>query len=394
MKSKISMNKIHDITLGADVELCLVKNNRLFCVGDYVDKDSKFGLDAHGKKCTLEIRTDISKEPKKIVDSIRDVLQSGLNEFPEFNECNWVAGSFVKNLPLGFHFHNSHELGLIEPDNIACYYDDYVGSISLLLEDKSQGLKRRAYTKTPAGTAVSYGKASDIRIKDYKKICHYEYRTISGGVLSTPEICLAFISLFKIVAHEIINNPNLRYKKYVSNDDFVNMNSDKIYAIFPSIWNDITQMALYNKYKKNLNIILSLIKHKESWTLKNIDLKKAWNLSLDINAKSKPSFKQIWDDYQVLVNDNKINNNLIIEKKLEEQDKNIFEFAKDKATPLKYVHIAPKIPKINNNKKIKVVKKIIKAKKKVNPVIHELEKDLFYYSNAPIYLNDNNEYNF
>jgi hypothetical protein len=293
--------KQHDINCGLDGEFILInpESNRIVQLSKYLPRDGEFGLDDHGNQCTAEIRSPVSVNPVEVAEGIKVILQNGLENNFDFYDFKWVAGSFVKNLPIGAHLHFSHAFDLADPvKRSARFLDDYVGSISLLLENRSQGIKRRAYSETPMGNHVSYGKPSDIRFIPNKEVSHWEYRTCSSFLVS-EEICRAFLCLGKVVLFEVLNNPEIRYKKYVTHDDFVYMNVNRIRKIFPKIWLDISKMILFKKFRKHLDIIPQMVDRGLSWD-KGLfdDMKEGWGLNLNrvnrVNREQKYSFREFY----------------------------------------------------------------------------------------------------
>ena len=286
-----------DFSVGSDGEFVMTCGNSAVCVEDYLDKHDCFGYDEHGKHCTVEIRSGVSKNPLIVAQSIKKIMQKALNDNSDFADFVWNAGAFVKSLPIGFHFHAGHAKGLIEIEEAVSFLDSYLLAPSILLENRQQGLKRRAYNETPAGTTVSYGKISDYRKINNSKLERWEYRPISS-VLGNEQICTAFLCLFKIVLFEYINNPSFYYRPYINAADVVGMNVTKIKELFPSIWSDMTRMILYPKFKKYLEIIPKLIKKGACWTPKNQDIKSGWNLDL-APAKNNPyTLNNVWGKYE------------------------------------------------------------------------------------------------
>lgn len=287
-----SMVKYKDFTIGSDSEIVLIdpKTNRPVRITDYVDRSAPFGADDHSKNISCEIRSGFSKNPLEVAKSIKIIMQQAIDDIPELFDFDWHAGAFIKSVPISFHCHFGHEKNLLDIDYAVTFLDEYALSLSILLEDRKQGLKRRAYNLTPANNEVSYGKLGQYREIEHPKLNRWEYRPISS-TLSSQEICTAFLCLCKIVLFEHINNPGLRYKGYITPEDVITMNTKKIYSLFPHIWSEIQGMILYKKYAKHLQIIHDLIIAKECWTPKNIDIKAAWGLKLDENCISKPVFR-------------------------------------------------------------------------------------------------------
>src|SRR5690606_20534376 len=90
----------------------------------------------------------------------------------------------------------------------------------------------------------------------------FEMRSISTW-LQSPKIALAMLCLAKVVIQEVVNNrSNFKFKSYVAPQDYLEMNQDKLYELFPEIWADIKKMHAYTHYKDYLQIIPQLIKRK------------------------------------------------------------------------------------------------------------------------------------
>jgi hypothetical protein len=255
-------NTIQPISFGADPEFCVVtKDDKIVKAGNYVDKDDPIGKDNNG--INFEAHPKPSECPVKIVENIQKLFQDFVVDDPFFFEnCQWLSHSFYKKLPYGGHIHFDYDSKTISPEDCAGQFlDQYVGSISLLLEDRKEGIARRSYDKSPSGADVSYGRCTDIRKKTKN---HWEYRTPSTW-LQTPAIAIAMLSLTKVVVFEAVNNPSFRPNVYVEADDFIKVNQEKLRRLFPRIWSDIRKMTLYPQYKQQLRIIHYFITNNLTW---------------------------------------------------------------------------------------------------------------------------------
>ena len=174
---------------------------------------------------------------------------------------------------MGFHVHFGLKPKVISPEYVVPYLDNYLGSISLLLENYGEGVNRRSYKKSPGGNPVSYGKMGDFRTKPHG----FEYRPISSCI-SSPYVTLSLLCLAKAIVFEALNNKAFKPRLLVEHDDFTHMNIAKIKTNFPQIWQDITQLHLYPKYKSHIDFLLFLIQNKDSWKQGNEDFKLNWGI--------------------------------------------------------------------------------------------------------------------
>jgi len=265
----------YDFTIGTDSEFIITNDTgRLIRADNYVDEDNDLGCDGNG--AIWEVRSNPSKNPVEVVAGIREIMRKAIKNTPNIYNWKWLGGSFVKRSPLGTHVHFNIPKNIISAkDACSQFLDHYVGSISLLLENRKQGLARRAYNKSPGGHNVSYGKASDFR--DGKSHGGYEYRTPSSAIHS-PSSMHIILCLSKAVMYSAINQKSFRPKTYVKPDDFVTMNTEKIRAIFPEIWEDIQSLQLYKEYQSYLDIIPYLVKNNLTWHYKRTSMKESWDI--------------------------------------------------------------------------------------------------------------------
>lgn len=255
--------KLIDFTIGADPELSCAVGNRIISAGDYASEDdnTEFGVDGNG--CTFELRPGPSKDPLDVVRNIHDIFVRQVIEKPDFLKFKWIAGGWWRGYPMGGHVHFGLKNTVIVPEVGVDFLDHYVGSISVLLEVRSTGLKRRQ---------DGYGTIHDHRIQPWG----FEYRPMSSW-LTDPYIAAAMLCLSKTVMYEVVNNSKFEWHKYATRDDFAGMNRRRLLPLFPEIWADITKMNLYQLYKPYLDLIYFLISNKRSW-MPATGMKESWGV--------------------------------------------------------------------------------------------------------------------
>lgn len=291
----MSLNKDPiDFMVGTDVEFAFEHDNELIHAAEVLDKDADCGSDQNGRN--VEIRSKPSNDPLKVIQSVKDVLKKTAIDNPEFCNWNWVGKSFFKGLPFGLHFHTNLKENVIHPKDICYPLDNYLGAITILLEDKQQGIARRKYNKSPQGNPVQYGGYGDYRKKKYGM----EWRSMSTSICS-PHIMTAVMCLGKALVYELLNNKSFRFNEYILPDDYINMNQEKIRCSFDSLWHDVTKLSLYRQYEKQLSIIPKLVYSNSSWFPKgDKDIKETWGIvKLDkyINS-NKVTLKGIWAGFE------------------------------------------------------------------------------------------------
>lgn len=260
-------SKLIDFTIGADPEFSCEYRNRLVSASDYVGGDSHLDFGRDGNAVTFELRPAPSKNPLQIVHNIRGIFMRQVMREPKFLKFKWVSGSFHLNYPLGGHVHFGLTNQQVDHYDAINILDHYVGVCSLLLEKRSDAIRRRQ---------DSYGHMGDMRVQDWG----FEYRPMSSWI-STPYVAAAMLCLSKAVMYERLNNSKFVWHRMAVSNDFVRCDQKRLLTLFPTIWNDITKMHLYQKYKPHIDLIYHLVSNKQSWLHKN-DLKECWGI---INMK-------------------------------------------------------------------------------------------------------------
>lgn len=276
-----------DFMVGADPEfLMLNRVSKEIVYATHICQDMRehaglHELGADGCGSTFEARPQPSENPLKVVNNLHQIFIGHCARHPQLLNLRWQAGSHQSGAPLGGHIHfglSNRKLGGKTGTELL---SNYVGALSILLEDKEEGKKRRS---------TGYGGAGDHRIQKYG----FEYRTPSSW-LTSPYVAAGFLCLAKTVIWEAVNNPQAQFGTYVVDSDFRSMNSDKMMAKLPLIWADITKMHLYQKYKIYIDVLYYLANNKLKWYAKDGSMNATWGLN-DISLAVPKSFEldTIW----------------------------------------------------------------------------------------------------
>lgn len=288
------MNReIFDFKIGADPEFCGVNDKMVVVAMDYCDDNDdspwKDQLGCDGCETVFEVRPNPAENPLEVVANIHKALatQDLNSRHNDILNLKWVAGGHYSKYSLGGHIHFG--IAKIDPnyyDNLLIKYipklDNYLGPITVLLEHKKRGLRRRE---------DGYGKASDYREQSHG----FEYRVPSSWLVS-PHIAAAILCLSKTIMFEIINNSNFKFKNIVNKKWINKMETDEIRKVFPVIWADIRKMFLYKKYKKYL------VENNLSW-VPACGMKEAWGFAdFSKHVSNKPvKMEKIWKKYSLLI---------------------------------------------------------------------------------------------
>lgn len=263
---------IRDFTMGTDPEFLLIHNKTVIRASNHVTLDDKFGRDGNGY--TFEARPNPSMNPLVIIHEIRKIFVQKIIHDNKFAQYKWVAGSYVRagdndprDFPLGGHIHFGIKNNVITHEKACRILDNYVGLISVLLENKDDGFLRR--NDPDYG---EYGVAGEFRAQTYG----FEYRTPSSWIQS-PYISTGIMCLGKAVMFEVLNNKRFTplYKNYAT--EFKKMDVNKLRKDFPAVWESIKSMSLYKEYKPYLDLLYFLVHNGYSWTTKR-DMRQTWGL--------------------------------------------------------------------------------------------------------------------
>src|ERR1017187_1859540 len=188
---KTGQKAIFDFSIGADPEFVMVDNKSLMDKNILRDGDI-FGIDGNG--VSFEVRPDPSLSPLEVTHNIRSIFVRQCLKNPKFMEYDWFAGSFQREYPLGGHIHFGIKENVINPKKAANILSQYVGAITVLIEEYDQGCRRRQ-------DHHGYGQIEDTRPKSYG----FEYRTPASWITS-PIVASAILCLAKVVMFEALNN--------------------------------------------------------------------------------------------------------------------------------------------------------------------------------------------
>lgn len=277
-----------EFTLGADPEFLLSKEGNVVDSEDALgsrDLESPFGGDIGG--VLTEVRPAPSQDPIVVARNIHSIFSATMRDKPNLvKDYSWIAGSYnggVPNngVPMGGHIHFG---GLGSESQPRCRYlsidtansvlDNYVGAVSLLIEDPQEGKARRDHIHRGQNGVYRYGRPSDRRPNAWG----WEYRTPSSWLVS-PSVAAAMLCLAKTVIYEAVNNPAFSFGQYTTRDNFLKMETHALRAKrFPLIWRDIGKMMLYPNHKQHLDFIHHLITNRLSWFPKAKSMKQAWGV--------------------------------------------------------------------------------------------------------------------
>jgi hypothetical protein len=277
---------IIDFTIGADPEFMMLDAKgaavraNYFC-SEIRESASIHELGADGCGVTFECRPSPSPNPIQIVNNLHNIFIGHCARHPKLLGYRWLAGSYQAGQPLGGHIHFGVSNRRIGAKTGSHLLSQYVGAMSILVEDKEEGKIRRS---------TEYGGMVDYRVQSYG----FEYRTPSSW-LTSPYVSAAFLCLAKTVIWEAVNNRDARFNDYVVNSDFKHMNADKVMAKLPAIWADITKMHLYQKYKVYIDVLYYLATNKLKWYAKDGTMNTTWGLA-DLSSALPTDFalETIW----------------------------------------------------------------------------------------------------
>lgn len=245
--------RIPTFLMGADPELALFKNGRLYSANNIegLDTYGQFGRDGCGT--IAELRPAPAEEPEQLVENLRICLAEGRQKYPAIRRCALLGGSCYAGHPIGGHIHFGikKKFGAHIPGCL----DSLLAQVVIPLESVSQALARRE----------NYGRFGDWRTQRWG----FEYRSLSSW-MTTPQIALGVLSLAKVVATEALMDTDSLF-------------SNKCYALMggiscvskctiarmrrhlPSIKEAVGRCCIYPKYAKSIGFLYSLLEDRRTW---------------------------------------------------------------------------------------------------------------------------------
>jgi len=256
------------------------------------DIKSEFGADGlTGANKISEIRTLPSECPFELVNRIHGVFKRKAKSHPKVLDYKWQAGSFCLHSLAG-HIHFGVPKKIIPHETANKVIANYLGSLSLAIEDKEG-----AYNRRNADGDNAYGFLNDYREQPYGG---FESRCLSSHLVS-PLVCLAHFCLAKTVMFELLNNKSWSPTERFTDDHFIEADQNSVKKHFEDIWGEIANMTLYPQYKQYIDLFKWLIERNLTWFPRDengdlVDVKTAWGICGNIIPTEKPqlTLSDIW----------------------------------------------------------------------------------------------------
>lgn len=238
-----------DILIGTDPELLLMSQGKVVPANLIagMDKNAKFGSDGP----MAELRPEPAYTPEGLVENIASILKDkNVNE--KIIKLDWMSTCYFKDAqrdyPVGTHIHfdNPRAIRDLAPAERVRLFAvtnrilDELLSVPMIKLDGELGHNRRAHCKmAPANGfggnfGVGYGYFGDWREASGR----LEYRTLSGLVITNPELCKAVFGTAKAICEAVYKeaiNFNLN-KESILPEKF---DAKSIYATQFNAWSEI-----------------------------------------------------------------------------------------------------------------------------------------------------------
>ncbi len=265
---KILNCRKREVKLGADPEFMIInsRTGKLVSASHFFPVQGIVGCDNirlpnRQQRPVAELRPKPEKSPMQLIANTRYALIRA-SSMAAYKNVRWVAGSQpVPGYSIGGHIHFSNvdlNAALLRA------LDNYLGLLVFMIEKPHTAIKRRK----------KYGLLGEYREKDYGG---FEYRT-PGSWLMSQKIATAVICLAKIVATNYLQLQNNYLNIAEAQQAFYAGDRDYFMNEIGSIWNDIEQTSLYEKYAEEIQIIHWMIINDIQWD-ERLDIRKGWNLS-------------------------------------------------------------------------------------------------------------------
>jgi hypothetical protein len=230
----------------------------------------------------FEVRPDPSNDPMEVVENIANIFREAVSDEPRLASYNWIAGADPRGWPTGGHIHfgimQPNGRFMVEPPKACARLDNHLGAILALIEGPEGSLRR----------SHNYGLPGDYRIQQWG----FEYRTPASW-LTSPYVAAACLCLAKAIVWESVNNdkfawrdhllkPSETYDPYTPGGPTSNAirtsNLAPIRDHFPSIWEDITKLTLYQDLKIQIDMLHFLVANKLQWHPRK-GMQQAWGIN-------------------------------------------------------------------------------------------------------------------
>jgi hypothetical protein len=287
---------IVDFTLGADPEFVCFKGGRFWAArhSGFLDLADELGGDMSGRP--FEVRPRPSKDPLEVVSNIHSILVGHTLRNPAFYALDWRAGSYYHtggneghDTSLGGHIHIGGLKKLLPAAEAGLILDNYVGAISVLVEDRKEGMKRRG-----EDVGGEYGQASDVR----DDMPHgYEYRTPSSW-LTSPYVAAGFLCLTKAIIWDVMNRKGFVPLTNDLDDEIGSMRTKVLREYYTTrIRPSIESLSLYPTYQPYLDFLHFLITHRLTWYPK-VSMKHAWGIASPASyPERRPTLATLWKEF-------------------------------------------------------------------------------------------------
>ncbi len=263
-----------EVKLGADPEFMIAnsRSQKMIPASEFFPRQGPVGCDniripRRQQRPIAELRPQPDISPIILHANIKAMLEQA-NKMAPYKNIKLLAGSQpFSGYSIGGHIHFSNvSLG----SHLLRALDNYLALPVFLLEDQQTAIKRRN----------KYGHLNEYRVKDYGG---FEYRT-PGSWLVSPEISLAVLCLAKLVSSNYLMLRHNFFLSVKAHQSFYQGDTEYFRELFQELWQDIKQLDEYYLYHQELDIIVQMIKRKQSWD-ENADLRKTWKLSRNFSKR-------------------------------------------------------------------------------------------------------------
>ncbi|MDA8234745.1 MAG: hypothetical protein M0Z31_08120 [Clostridia bacterium] len=258
------------LTMGADPEFMLrnkvtkqmILASNFFPFNGIVGCDQRSVLGQRRQHPLAELRPAPAKEPVELFGNLQKTMAEAIKLAPYYN-VEWVAGSEpFPGYQIGGHIHFG---GIRVTTDLLRALDNYLAIPVMLLENPESARKRRK----------KYGFLGDYRIQPYGG---FEYRALACWLVS-PRLTRAVLCMAYLVAINYLRlnkdwlaDARLRLK-------FKEADKAAFYLIFQEIWEEISALPQFPKYKEMLEPMAKMIMNKKRWR-ENVDIRETWNMPL------------------------------------------------------------------------------------------------------------------